>query len=152
MSVFRIPLPACGPLPLSSYPAIWKCCSCGFVSVSHELVPSLFWNRKFEPEVIITCVRWRLRFCLSLRDLQELREQGLAVHHCGSPKIHLPGSRQPGRRCQGLPKELRIPSERQIDRGKTVTKPFTLRLRANALSEKQITQIVENVASGSKQK
>jgi transposase-like protein len=44
--------------------------------------PPLFWKRKFEPEVIITCVRWYLRFCLSLRDLQELMaERGLAVHH-----------------------------------------------------------------------
>ena len=42
----------------------------------------LFWKRKFKPEVIITCVRWYLRFCLSLRDLQELMaERGLAVHH-----------------------------------------------------------------------
>jgi len=44
--------------------------------------PRLFWKRKFEPEVIVTCVRWYLRFCLSLRDLQELMaERGLAVHH-----------------------------------------------------------------------
>ncbi len=44
--------------------------------------PPLFWKRKFEPEVIITCVRWYLRFCLSLRDLQEfMAERGLAVHH-----------------------------------------------------------------------
>ncbi len=42
----------------------------------------MFWKRKFEPEVIVTCVRWYLRFCLSLRDLQELMaERGLAVHH-----------------------------------------------------------------------
>jgi len=35
-----------------------------------------------EPEVIVTCVRRNLRFCLSLRDLQELMaERGLAVHH-----------------------------------------------------------------------
>lgn len=31
--------------------------------------------------MIVTCVRWYLRFCLSLRDLQELMaERGLAVH------------------------------------------------------------------------
>jgi hypothetical protein len=29
--------------------------------------PPLFWERKFEPEVIIACVRWYLRFCLSQR-------------------------------------------------------------------------------------
>jgi transposase, IS6 family len=44
--------------------------------------PALFWKRKFEPEVIVTCVRWYLRFCLSLRDLEELMaERGLAVDH-----------------------------------------------------------------------
>lgn len=44
--------------------------------------PPLFWKRKFEPQVIVTCVRWYLRFCLSLRDLEELMaERGLAVDH-----------------------------------------------------------------------
>ena len=44
--------------------------------------PPLFWKRKFEPEVIVACVRWYLRFCLSLRDLQELMaERGMVVHH-----------------------------------------------------------------------
>ena len=59
--------------------------------------PPLFWKRKFEPEVIVTCVRWYLRFCLSLRDLQELMaERGLAVHHTSiwrwvqayAPEVH----------------------------------------------------------------
>jgi len=44
--------------------------------------PPLLWKRKFDPGVIVTCVRWYLRFCLSLRDVQELMaERGLAVHH-----------------------------------------------------------------------
>src|SRR5512132_3743031 len=44
--------------------------------------PPLFWKRKFEPHVIVTCVRWYCRFCLSLRDLEELMaERGLAVDH-----------------------------------------------------------------------
>ena len=44
--------------------------------------PSLFRNRQFEPTVIVTCVRWYLRFSLSLRDLEELMvEWGLAVDH-----------------------------------------------------------------------
>src|SRR5215469_10351738 len=44
--------------------------------------PALFWKRKFEPHVIVTCVRWYCRFCLSLRDLEELMaERGLAVDH-----------------------------------------------------------------------
>src|SRR5215469_15461780 len=44
--------------------------------------PALFWKRKFEPHVIVTCVRWYCRFCLSLRDLEELMaERGLSVDH-----------------------------------------------------------------------
>jgi hypothetical protein len=34
--------------------------------------PPPFWKRKFEPHVIVTCVRWYYRFALSLRDLEEL--------------------------------------------------------------------------------
>jgi transposase, IS6 family len=42
----------------------------------------LFRKREFEPQVIVTCVRWYLRFCLSLRDLEELMaERGLIVDH-----------------------------------------------------------------------
>ena len=33
---------------------------------------SLFRKRWFEPTVIVTCVRWYLRFSLSLRDVREL--------------------------------------------------------------------------------
>src|SRR5689334_3643827 len=44
--------------------------------------PPLFWKRKFEPTVIVTCASWYLRFCLSLRDLEELMaERRLAVDH-----------------------------------------------------------------------
>jgi transposase, IS6 family len=44
--------------------------------------PPLFRNRQFEPIVIVTCVRWYLRFSLSLRDLEELMaERGLSVDH-----------------------------------------------------------------------
>ena len=44
--------------------------------------PPLFRNRQFETAVIVTCVRWYLRFSLSLRDLEELMaERGLAVDH-----------------------------------------------------------------------
>src|SRR5215472_3493533 len=44
--------------------------------------PPLFWKRWFEPTVIVTCVRWYLRFSLSLRDVKELMaERGLSVHH-----------------------------------------------------------------------
>jgi hypothetical protein len=44
--------------------------------------PPLFRKRKFELEVIVTCVRWYLRFCLSLLDLEKLMaERGLTVDH-----------------------------------------------------------------------
>src|SRR5215467_8914723 len=44
--------------------------------------PPLFHKRWFEPTVIVTCVRWYLRFSLSLRDIKELMaERGLSVDH-----------------------------------------------------------------------
>lgn len=44
--------------------------------------PPLFRKRHFEPAIIVTCVRWYLRFCLSLRDVEELiLERGLSVDH-----------------------------------------------------------------------
>ena len=44
--------------------------------------PPLFRKRQFEPAIIVTCVRWYLRFSLSLRDLEELMaERGLSVDH-----------------------------------------------------------------------
>ena len=44
--------------------------------------PVLFRKRQFEPAVIVTCVRWYLRFSLSLRDVEELMaERNLAVDH-----------------------------------------------------------------------
>src|SRR5215472_16463804 len=44
--------------------------------------PPLFHKRWFEPTVIVTCVRFYLRFSLSLRDVQELMaERGLAMDH-----------------------------------------------------------------------
>ena len=53
------------------------------VGSSYEVLSApLFWKRKFEPTVIVTCVRWYLRFSLSLRDLEELMaERGLSVDH-----------------------------------------------------------------------
>ena len=42
----------------------------------------LFRKRQFEPIVIVTCVRWYLRFSLSLRDLEEvMAERGLTMAH-----------------------------------------------------------------------
>ena len=43
---------------------------------------SLFRKRQFDATVIVTCVRWYLRFALSLRDIEELMaERGLSVDH-----------------------------------------------------------------------
>ena len=45
-------------------------------------VDGLFEGRHFDREVIILCVRWYLRFKLSLRDLVEMRaERGLSIAH-----------------------------------------------------------------------
>jgi transposase, IS6 family len=44
--------------------------------------PTLFRRRHFEDHVIVLCVRWYLRYCLTLRDLEEMMmERGLAVDH-----------------------------------------------------------------------
>ena len=44
--------------------------------------PALFHKRQFAAEIIVTCVRWYLRFALSLRDVEELMaERGLSVDH-----------------------------------------------------------------------
>ena len=38
--------------------------------------------RHFQPEIILLCVRWYLRYALSYRDLEEMmRERGLSVDH-----------------------------------------------------------------------
>ena len=42
----------------------------------------MFRKRQFDATLIVTCVRWYLRFALSLRDLEELMaERGLSVDH-----------------------------------------------------------------------
>ena len=44
--------------------------------------PRLFRKRHFAVEIIVTCVRWYLRFSLSLRDIEELMaERGFSVDH-----------------------------------------------------------------------
>ncbi len=37
---------------------------------------TLFQKRHFAAEIIVTCVRWYLRFSLSLRDVEELMAEG----------------------------------------------------------------------------
>src|SRR5256885_16897798 len=47
-----------------------------------KAVAELFEGRHFDREVIILCVRWYLRFKLSLRDLVEMMsERGLSMAH-----------------------------------------------------------------------
>lgn len=44
--------------------------------------PTLFKYRHFEPEIILLCLRWYLRYSLSYRDLEEIMaERGLSVDH-----------------------------------------------------------------------
>jgi IS6 family transposase len=44
--------------------------------------PKLFKYRHFEPEIILLCLRWYLRYSLSYRDLEEMMvERGLNVDH-----------------------------------------------------------------------
>jgi transposase-like protein len=44
--------------------------------------PALFRGRHFQDQIITLCVRWYLRYCLTLRDLEELMmERGLGVDH-----------------------------------------------------------------------
>jgi transposase-like protein len=44
--------------------------------------PALFRGRHFQDQIILLCVRWYLRYCLTLRDLEELMaERGLCVDH-----------------------------------------------------------------------
>jgi transposase-like protein len=44
--------------------------------------PTLFKYRQYQPEIILICVRWYLRYSLSYRDLQEMMaERGLTVDH-----------------------------------------------------------------------
>ena len=46
------------------------------------LRPAPFRKRQFDAAVIVTCVRWYLRFSLSLRDIKELMaERNLTVDH-----------------------------------------------------------------------
>ena len=47
-----------------------------------QSMDDLFKGRHFEREIIVLCVRWYLRFKLSLRDLVEMMaERGLALAH-----------------------------------------------------------------------
>ena len=57
-----------------------------------ERLKELFVGRHFDREVILLCVRWYLRFKLSLRDLVEMMaERGLSLatpHHAVGAALH----------------------------------------------------------------
>lgn len=47
-----------------------------------KILEELFGGRQFDREIIILCVRWYLRYKLSLRDLVEMMaERGLSLAH-----------------------------------------------------------------------
>jgi hypothetical protein len=76
----------------------------------------LFEGRHFDREVIILCVRWYLRFKLSLRDLVEMMaERGLSMAYVLGAAL-CPGIRETlapvcpgGRRVMGHPRLGRCP-------------------------------------------
>ncbi len=44
--------------------------------------------RHFEGQIILLCVRWYLRYCLSYRDLEEMMaERGLNLDHTTAPRV-----------------------------------------------------------------
>jgi transposase-like protein len=44
--------------------------------------PALFRGRHFQDRIIVLCVRWYLRYCLTLRDLEEIMaERGIEIDH-----------------------------------------------------------------------
>src|SRR4029453_9164164 len=68
----------------------------GCVASMRSRRPLLFRKRKFEPIVIVTAVRWYCRFCLSLRDVEELvAERGyrsIKRRSGGGSRLHPPRS------------------------------------------------------------
>ncbi len=53
---------------------------------------NLFKWRHYEPEIILLCVRWYLRYSLSYRDLEEMMaERGLQVDHTCAGYFAHPG-------------------------------------------------------------
>ena len=74
--------------------------------------PVLFRGRHFQDHIIVLCVRWYLRYCLTLRDLEEMMaERGLEVDHSTigrwvlryAPELHKRirrDTRNPNRSCR----------------------------------------------------
>ena len=70
--------------------------------------PALFKGRHFQDRVIVLCVRWYLRYCLTLRDLEEMMaERGLRVDHSSIGRWVL---RYAPELYQRIRRELRFPN------------------------------------------
>jgi transposase, IS6 family len=70
--------------------------------------PALFRGRHFQDHVIVLCVRWYLRYCLTLRDLEELMaERGLSVDHSTVGRWVLRYAPELNKRVR---RELRLPN------------------------------------------
>jgi IS6 family transposase len=74
----------------------------------HKPMPALFRGRHFQDQLIVLCVRWYLRYCLTLRDLEELMaERGLPVDHSTIGRWVLRYAPELNRRIRG---EVRFPN------------------------------------------
>jgi transposase, IS6 family len=70
--------------------------------------PAVFKGRHFQDRMIVLCVRWYLRYCLTLRDLEEMMaERGLEVDHSTIGRWVL---RYAPELYQRIRKELRFPN------------------------------------------
>jgi hypothetical protein len=70
--------------------------------------PALFRGRHFEDQIIILCVRWYLRYCLTYRDLEELMaERGLSVDHSTIARLVLRYAPELNKRIRG---DTRLPN------------------------------------------
>ena len=75
-------------------------------------VQELFEGRHFQREIIVLCVRWYLRYKLSLRDLVEMMaERGLSVAHttiCAGSSASRRSSRNAGVDCPQAGRSWRV--------------------------------------------
>jgi len=74
----------------------------------HKARPTLFRGRHFQDQLIVLCVRWYLRYCLTLRDVEELMaERGLSVDHSPIGRWVLRYASELNKRIRG---EIRFPN------------------------------------------
>ena len=79
-------------------------------------IGQLFEGRHFDREVIILCVRWYLRFKLSLRDLVEMMaERGLSLAHTTIMHVGCCGDTHRSSRSAGSGSPRRIGRSWRVD-------------------------------------